>query len=123
MAPNFLLDRVLRPDEEEKAVSEVVEVFLRYTAYPIVDNRDVVHQAVQEGVRLAHFAIRVGDRVICREEVPLSDLADAVLVRQVPDVQPPAPAEAPAVTGTTLATSPAASIWTSAWACCRSKRS
>ena len=109
LAPKFLLDRVLRPDEEEKAVSEVVEVFLRYTAYPIVDNRDVVHQAVQEGVRLGHFAIRLGDRVICREEVPLSDLADAVLVRQVPEVQPPAPAEAPAVTGTTVTTSPAAS--------------
>ncbi len=91
--PRYLLERVLRHDEPEKAVSDIVEVFLRYTSYPMVSRADVVLEAVRQGVLEGLFAVRLGDRLVARSNVLLDDVRHAVLVREVPEAEATSVAE------------------------------
>jgi len=88
LSPRYILDRVLRADEPEKPVADIVEVFLRYTSYPMLQNPNVVRETVQRGVQEGLFAVRIGEQTIARRFVSLDDLQDAVLVRAVPEEEP-----------------------------------
>ncbi len=103
IAPSWLLGKTLQPDEEEKSVEEIVDAFRRYPHLPMVENEQVVLNAMVQGVREGFFGVRVGDQVRFGEDISPSVLHDAVLVRWVeaPATEETAPlstvAEAPTV--------------------------
>jgi predicted AAA+ superfamily ATPase len=83
ISPHNLLKKALREDEREKPVAEIAEAFLRYPQFPMVENLAVIEQAIRQGVREGVFAVRIGEQVYFKKEMPLTSLfeADAVLVR------------------------------------------
>jgi predicted AAA+ superfamily ATPase len=91
-----LLKKALREDEQEKPVTEIADMFLRYPQLPMLKSRDVIEQAISEGVRDGVFAVKIGDRVYYKEAPPASLLTpEAVLLRKELVPQPTAVAEAP----------------------------
>jgi hypothetical protein len=87
ISPHDLLEKALREDEREKPVAKIPETFLPYPNLPMVENLAVIEQAIREGVREGVFAVRIGEQVYFKEEMPPTSLfeADAVLVRKGQD--------------------------------------
>jgi len=85
-----LLEKTLRPGENEKPVQEIIEAFLKYPQLPMLENDTVVRDAIVEGVSNGIFGVRSGSRTYFKEPVAPSLVEyDAVLVRQ--PTQPPPP--------------------------------
>jgi hypothetical protein len=95
IAPQRLLSKTMREDEEEKPVDEIVDAFRRYPHLPMVEKEEVVWQAIARGVQEGIFSVRAGERTYFRESVPLSVLEGAVLVRRVEVPAPPEGAPLP----------------------------
>lgn len=92
LAPDQLLRKAMRPEEEEKPLSEILEAFRRYPELPMISGDEVIWESVRRGVREGLFSLRVGERVYYREEVPVEALAnEAVLMRRTPEPPPPPP--------------------------------
>ncbi len=78
-----VLQKTLRDDEPEKPLGEILDAFLKYPQLPMLENEQVLHKAIVQGVHDREFGVRVGDRVYYGESVPLSVLDyGAVLVRK-----------------------------------------
>lgn len=83
LAPHRLLEKALRPDEQEKPLAEIVEAFLRYPHLPMLEGEVVITSAVAQGVTTGLFGVRVGEHVYIGEPVPGSLLGyGAVLLRK-----------------------------------------
>jgi hypothetical protein len=83
LAPHRLLEKALRPDEQEKPLAEIVEAFLRYPHLPMLEGEAVVTSAVAQGVANSRFGVRVGEHVYLGEPVPDAALGyGAVLLRK-----------------------------------------
>jgi hypothetical protein len=83
LAPHRLVEKALRPDEQEKPLGEIIEAFLRYPHLPMLESAAVVTRAVAEGVVGGLFGLRIGERVYFRETVSDALLGDgAVLLRR-----------------------------------------
>lgn len=80
IAPSQLLEKALKPEEEELPLSEVKDRFLRYPHLPMLAAPDVVDRAVQAGVRGGALAVRLNDRLYI-SEAPATWEAEAVVVR------------------------------------------
>jgi DNA-binding HxlR family transcriptional regulator len=92
LAPDQLLRKVMRPEEGEKPLSEILEAFRRYPELPMIPDDEVIRESVRRGVREGLFGLRVGERVYYREEVPAEALAhEAVLTRRAPEPSRPPP--------------------------------
>lgn len=82
IAPRLILEKALRPEEDEKSLSEIHEAFLRYPNLPMLENKQVLLEAIAQGVEEGTFGVRIGERVFYREKLSLSDTdASAILVR------------------------------------------
>lgn len=83
LAPHRLLEKALRPDEQEKPLAEIVDAFLRYPHLPMLESEAVIASAVAQGVATGLFGVRVGEHVYIGEPVPGSSLDyGAVLLRK-----------------------------------------
>jgi hypothetical protein len=83
LAPHRLLEKALRPDEQEKPLAEIIEAFLRYPHLPMLESEAVVMSAVAQGVTTGLFSVRVGEHVYVGEPVPDAALGyGAVLLRK-----------------------------------------
>jgi len=102
ISPQRVLDKTLRPDEEEKPLREVMDAFWRYPHLPMVDNDRLVLDAIRQGIREGLFGVRAGERVYFRQDVPDTALdPEAILVRRV-EISPeaaPSPEIAPEPVG------------------------
>src|SRR5581483_9252283 len=82
LAPHRLLEKALRPDEQEKPLAEIVEAFLRYPHLPMLEHEGVIMSAVAQGVATGLFGVRVEEHVYVGEPVPEAALDyGAVLLR------------------------------------------
>lgn len=100
LAPRQVLEKALRPDEEEKTATELYEAFLRYPHLPILASREVLYDALAQGVQQGLFGVRVGARLFFKEKVSPAELgAEAVLVREPPESPPSQPETLPAPIG------------------------
>ena len=101
LAPHRLLEKALRPDEQEKPLGEIVEAFLRYPHLPMLESAAVVTRAVAEGVATGLFGIRSAERVYVREPVPeaLLENSAVLLRREIAEVARTAAASAAVPTG------------------------
>lgn len=92
ISPQSLLRNALREEEQEKAVNDIAEAFLKFPQLPMVTSTKVIEDAVKQGVRDGVFAVKIGERVHYGEvltEIP----PEAVLVRKeyVPQTTPAPP--------------------------------
>ncbi|MCS6772161.1 MAG: hypothetical protein NZ740_09080, partial [Kiritimatiellae bacterium] len=82
LPPRRVLEKALRPDDNEKPVGEIVEAFLKYPHLPMLESEKVVREAIVQGVRDGLFGIRMGDEILFRVALSADDLDDgAILVR------------------------------------------
>ncbi|MCS7249243.1 MAG: DUF499 domain-containing protein [Anaerolineales bacterium] len=92
ISPRQVLEKALRSDEKEKAVAELYEAYLKYPHLPMLANKEVLLNALAEGVQQGLFGVRVGGQVFFKERVSPAELAaEAVLVREPPLAAPPQP--------------------------------
>jgi len=78
-----ILQKTLRDDEQEKQLGDILDAFLKYPQLPMLENEEVLHKAIAQGVHDREFGVRAGDRVYYDDNVPLSVLDyGAVLVRK-----------------------------------------
>lgn len=77
----FILDRAFAKDEEEKTIREIYDVFLKIPGLPCLENKDVLFEAVKDGVKKGLAGLRVGSRLYYRESLPLELSEDMVVVR------------------------------------------
>ncbi len=89
LSPRQLLQKALKPEEQEKTLGDILETFLRYPNLPIPNGPGVVQESVRRGVSEKVFAVKVGERVYADEEIPVSLLdPSAILVREIPTKVP-----------------------------------
>ncbi len=81
LKPDHILTKALGKDEEEKRLDEVYEAFLRYPHLPLLESKDVLQQAVAQGVRDGVFGVRNGQRLSFRESAGEPIAWDMALVR------------------------------------------
>ncbi len=99
VAPEYLKD-VLRIDQQQQVpLAQVSNLFTGVTSQPVLRNpEEAVRRTVQQGVQQGLFAVRVGEQVYSRQEVPDDILKrkDVVLVPPPDDKkQPPPPPAQP----------------------------
>jgi predicted AAA+ superfamily ATPase len=83
IAPRQVLQKTLSDDTKEKALGEIYEAYLKYPNLPMLESEDVLHDAIQLGVRDGFFALRSNGRLYLNESVPFGAMdAGALLVRK-----------------------------------------
>lgn len=87
ISPRHIVEKTLRPDEQEKSVEEIYEAFLKYPNLPMLESRQVLLEAISRGVEEGSFGVRIGEHLYYKVASPqLED--DAVLVREPKVVAP-----------------------------------
>ncbi|MCS7177313.1 MAG: hypothetical protein NZ960_06860, partial [Candidatus Kapabacteria bacterium] len=74
----------------EKAVDDLYEAFLRYSNLPMLESKQVLLNAIAQGVREKVFGVRIGDRTFFGENV-LSQLGAGAIVVREPELPPESP--------------------------------
>ncbi len=98
ISPRMILDKAVSAGTNEVSVKDIVDAFFRYTHLPMVENEQVVFQAIRRGVQEGAFAVRVGERVYYQQPIPMDALNyDATLLKEPPagSAAEPTPEEAP----------------------------
>jgi hypothetical protein len=96
VVPEYLQNALQIEPGKQVPLSQASNLFTGVAGQPVLKNpQKAVHQAVQEGVQQGLFALRVGERVFVREEVPEEVLkrSDVVLVPPLEESPPPPPVE------------------------------
>lgn len=99
IAPKRVLEKTFQENEKEKSVEEIHEAFLKYPHLPMLESKEVLLEAVAQGVRDGIFGVRIGDRTVFKEPLSPSQAgADTVVVREskvVPSTSPPSSPPSP----------------------------
>ncbi|MCS7063069.1 MAG: DUF499 domain-containing protein [Methylacidiphilales bacterium] len=83
ISPRRVLGKAMGPAEAEKSLDEIYEAFLRYPQLPLLENKEVLLNAIAQGVKERIFGVRVGDRLYYGEPISPMELgSDAVVVRE-----------------------------------------
>lgn len=107
ISPRRILEKALGEGESTKSVDEIYEAFLKYPHLPMLERKEVLRDAVMQGVREGIFGVQSGEHVRFRETIAATELDTvAVLVRE-PEVKTP-PAGPP--TSASVQTPPAAAV-------------
>ncbi|MCS6856320.1 MAG: DUF499 domain-containing protein [Sandaracinaceae bacterium] len=80
LSPSYLLEKAI--GEQEKTVGSIYEIFASYTELPILKSKDVLLDAIAEGVQKGVFGVRLGERILFKEVVNPKDLDDEAVVIQ-----------------------------------------
>jgi len=82
VAPKLILEKVLAKDEDRKKLKDIWESFFRFTQLPLLDNENVLKNAVFQGVKNGTFGLLQDDKVFFEEDVPSASYTeDSLLVR------------------------------------------
>ena len=83
ISPRRIIGKAWEEHEPTKAVDEIYEAFLKYPHLPMLESKQVLLEAVAQGVREGVFGVRVGERVFFKENIGASVLAaETVLLRE-----------------------------------------
>ncbi|MCS6875146.1 MAG: hypothetical protein NZM17_10780 [Pyrinomonadaceae bacterium] len=83
ISPRHVLEKAIGTVEPEKPVDEIYEAFLRYPHLPLLENKQVLLNAIAQGVKEKTFGVKVGERIYYGQEIPTADLeAGATVVRE-----------------------------------------
>ena len=99
ISPRQIIEKALKPDEEEKSLGELYELYLKYPSLALLENQGVLKQAFVQGAQDGLFGVRIGDKIYFNESPSEAEIDnDAILVRHPktePKPQPPGPDEKP----------------------------
>lgn len=79
LTPKYIIEKTFANDENEKALRDINELFLKTPGMPIVENEYVLFDAVKEGVRSGFIGVREGSEVYYKQDV--SPAIDSVILR------------------------------------------
>lgn len=79
LTPKYIIEKTFANDENEKALRDINELFLKTPGMPIVENEYVLFDAVKEGVRSGFIGVREGSEVYYKQDV--SPTIDSVILR------------------------------------------
>ncbi|MCS7166809.1 MAG: DUF499 domain-containing protein [Gemmatales bacterium] len=93
ISPRYILEKAMAPHETQKRVDEIYEAFLRYPSLPVLASKQVLLDALAQGVREGILQVQMDDRIVSGEELPPSELkSDAVVLREA-EVAPQRPVQ------------------------------
>jgi len=72
ISPKYLLDKAFAPDENEKTLNDIYEVFLKTPGLALPVSMDVVRNTVKNGVKIGSLGIKSDDQVIIDQ--PLDEI-------------------------------------------------
>lgn len=71
----IILDRALAPDENQKGLRDIYELFLKTPGMPVIENEDVLFDAVKEGGQNGFIGVKAGTEIYYKQSVsPGEDL-------------------------------------------------
>jgi hypothetical protein len=79
LTPKYIIDKAFAKDENEKALRDINELFLKTPGMSIVENENVLFEAIKEGVRSGFIGVREGSEVYYKQDV--SPTIDSVILR------------------------------------------
>ncbi|MDW8305304.1 MAG: DUF499 domain-containing protein [Acidobacteriota bacterium] len=83
ISPRHVLEKAIGTVEPEKPVDEIYEAFLRYPQLPLLENKQVLLNAIAQGVKEKTFGVKVGERIYYGQEISTAELeAGATVVRE-----------------------------------------
>lgn len=89
--PNRIIQKVFKDDEKEKSIGEIYDAYLKYPVLPVLENKQVLINALIQGVEQGVFGLRIGESVYFKERVPSSQIDDGVVVLREVEKEPPGP--------------------------------
>ena len=96
ISPRLVLEKTLREDENRKSVEEIYDAFLKYPNLPMLKDKQVLLEAIVQGVQEGIFGVSIGERIFFNVKISISqlELEEAIVVRE-PMVTPPPPPPPP----------------------------
>ena len=79
LTPKYIIERTFAKDENEKALRDINELFLKTPGMPIIENEVVLFDAGKEGVRSGFIGVREGSEVYYKQDS--SPTIDSVILR------------------------------------------
>ena len=79
LTPKYMIDKAFAKDENEKALRDINELFLKTPGMSVVENENVLFDAGKEGVRSGFIGVREGSEVYYKQDV--SPTIDSVILR------------------------------------------
>ena len=79
LTPKYIIDRAFARDENEKGLRDIYELSLKTPGMSVLENEDVLFEAVKEGVRIGFLGVREGPEVYHKQDV--SPTMDSIVLR------------------------------------------
>jgi len=79
LSPKYIIDRAFAKDENEKGLRDIYELSLKTPGMSVLENENVLFEAVKEGVRSGFIGVREGPEVYYKQDV--SSTMDSVILR------------------------------------------
>jgi len=79
LTPKYIIDKTFARDENEKVLRNIYELFLKTPGMPLLENENVLFEAVKNGVRSGDIGVKEDLEVYYRQDV--SPTMDSVILR------------------------------------------
>ncbi|HAW50200.1 TPA: ATPase [bacterium] len=79
ITPQYIIDRAFAKDENEKGLRDTYELSLKTPGMPVLENENVLFEAVRDGVRNGFIGVREWSEVYYKQDV--SPTLDSVILR------------------------------------------
>ena len=83
VAPKLILEKVFSEEDDRKKIKDVWESFFRFSQLPLLENENVLKNAVLQGVKNGTFGLLQDDKLFFEEDVPSASYTeDSLIIRQ-----------------------------------------
>jgi len=83
VAPKLILEKVFAKEDDRKKIKDIWESFFRFTQLPLLENENVLRNAVLQGVKNGTFGLLQDDKLFFEEDAPYTSYTeDSFIVRQ-----------------------------------------
>lgn len=79
LTPKYLIDKTFGKDEEEKSVKEIYELHLKTPGMPILENMDILLNAIGEGVKTGILGVRETNEIYYKQTITPN--IDSIIMR------------------------------------------
>jgi hypothetical protein len=83
LSPKVLFERTFSKEDESKTIAEIWEAFLKFSELPILENEQVLRNAVVQGVQNGMFGLQIEDKIHYAETIsPVIISEEASIIRK-----------------------------------------
>ncbi len=68
LTPKYIVAKTFAPDEEEKPLRDIYDLFLKTPGYPLLENEEVLKQTVREGVKNGLIGLRMNNSIYYKND-------------------------------------------------------